>query len=331
MQVDPQNTGDAPQILVERLPDRAIGEGELSHADELGGDGEQGSSPTRRSSRRVRSAGAWLPVLWVVVIVVLAVTADLLPLPDPNLSGTDRSQTPEIGHWLGTDELARDIFARIAKGAQVSLTVGVVSVAIGMVIGGVIGLVAGYWRGAVERVLMIIVDVLLAFPPLVLIILLVASLRGASEPSYGEALRNITAAIAVLTVAPFARISRSATLTYAQRDFVVAARSVGASNTRIMFRELLPNIVPTVRAYALVVMAVVVIAEGSLAFLGLSIPRPNASWGSMIDGARGELVNHGTWWPIAVPSAFMFLTVLSFNLIGDRLRSRDGDVRTSVM
>jgi peptide/nickel transport system permease protein len=274
----------------------------------------------------------WLAAGWIAVVLLAALLADVLPFPDALASDqvAGRSAPPSTGHWLGTDELGRDILARLAKGAQVSMTVGLVSVAVGMTIGGLVGMVAGYARGLVDRLLMAAVDVLLAFPALVLVILLVSSLQGSGTSTYGEALRNVTSAIAVLTVAPFARVTRAATISTADRDFVTAARAMGASTRRILATHVLPNAARPLATYAPLVAAVVVVAEGSLAFLSLSVPRPHPSWGSMIDGARPELLA-GRSWSIAVPSVAMLLTVLSLNLLSDRLRARVSDVREAML
>ena len=188
---------------------------------------------------------------------------------------------PSTTHWLGTDSSARDTFARAVHGARVAMIAGVVTIAIGLVVGGTIGLIAGFYRGKTETFLMAIVDIMLAFPTLVLALAIVAVL--------GRGLFNACIAITVVAIPAFARITRANTLAYAEREFVTAARVMGAKNTRIMLREILPNVIFPVVAFALVAIAVAIVAEGSLAFLSLSVKDPQASWGQMILDGRGVI------------------------------------------
>lgn len=219
---------------------------------------------------------------------------------------------PSSLHWLGTDSAGRDTFARIVSGAQVALLVGIVAVGIGMLLGTLIGMVAGYFRGATEGILMTMVDVALAFPALILAIAIVAF--------RGQGLFNVCLAIAIVATPGFARLSRSATLTFSEREFVMAARVMGASHRRIIFREILPNVALPVAAFYLLAVAIAIVAEGGLAFLGLSVPPPRPSWGTMIqDGYK--VVNDAPF-VVVVPSTIMFITVLAFNYIGDRFRER---------
>ncbi len=266
------------------------------------------------SSRRYGPA-FWLPAVWIGIVTAGALLANVLPLQSPL-----RSDYAHVavgpgtgGHLLGTDEIGRDILARLVFGARVSLTVGVVAVAVGIVVGGTIGLLAGYYRGKVETLLMAVVDVLLAFPALVLVIAITAFL--------GQSLRNVTVAVAIVAIPAFARVTRGATLTCAQRDFVTAARGMGATNRRVLIHDVLPNVVLPVAAFALVVVGVAIIAEGGLAFLGLSVPPPDPSWGSMIYGAKNKLADGTAPFISLIPAGVMLLTVLSFNLAGDHLRT----------
>ena len=265
------------------------------------------------AGRRKLGFGFWLPVGWIALVFFCALTADFLPIQDPIRGDfTALKEPPSADHLLGTDGNGRDILSRLIHGAQVSLTVGIVSVGLGMLGGALIGLVAGYFRGKLETTLMGVVDTMLAFPALILAIAIVTFM--------GQSLRNVTIAIAILAVPAFARITRAATLTFAQREFVTAARAMGAKNSRILLREILPNVVLPVGAFALVVVAVAIVAEGGLAFLSLSVPRPEPSWGSMIDIGRSDLEDAP--WISLIPAFVMLLTVLSFNLVGDRMRSK---------
>jgi len=228
--------------------------------------------------------------------------------PSPRIPG----QGPSGDHWLGTDELGRDMLSRLIWGGRVALAVGIVSVLVAMVIGGSLGMLSGYLRGRTETFLMTIVGSLLAFPALILVIAIVAFL--------GQDLQNIVVAIAIVAIPSFARISYANTLAASQREYVLAARSLGASRFRILRREILPNIFLPLSAYALVVTAVAIVAEGGLAFLGLSVPDPKPSWGSMINDGRKPLTLEGIWHISFIPAFVMFSTVLSLNLIVDRIR-----------
>jgi peptide/nickel transport system permease protein len=255
----------------------------------------------------------WLSVGWLALVVLLAVLADVLPFHDPTSPGVGPAREGPFGETvLGTDALGRDMLARTVHGARVSLIVGFSSIAAGLLIGGTIGLLAGYFRGRFETIAMGAVDVLLAFPALVLGLALVSFL--------GPSLATVTLAIAVLSIAPIARIIRANTLTFAQREFVLAARTLGAKNRRIIVSEILPNVLPAALSFALVAVAVAIVSEGALAFLGLSVPAPRPTWGSMINEGRTILEDapHVSF----VPSGVMFLTVLALNFAGDSLRAR---------
>lgn len=273
-------------------------------------------TPTPTASRlRVDRApwGWWVAWTWLGLVVAAAVFAPLLPLWDPavpdyrNVFG---GITPT--HWLGGDTLGRDTFSRVVYGARASLLVGICAVGIGALVGGCLGMVAGYFGGRVERVLAWLTDVVLAFPGLVLIIAIVAVL--------GARLPNLIAGLAILSVPTFVRLTRAATLVVAQREYVQAARAYGVRPLRIIAREIAPNVVLPVAAYAFIMIGTFIVVEGSLSFLGLGIPPPTPSWGGMIAGGRAELLRfpHISLFPAAV----MFLTVLSINYIGERTRKQ---------
>ena len=254
----------------------------------------------------------WLCVGWVGLVIFLAVFAGILPLGNPSEVGVDLPGAhPSAAHLLGTDDLGRDEFARIAYGARVSLIVGFASIGFGLLIGGTLGLVAGYFRGKVDAVITAAANVMLAFPALIFALALVTFL--------GQSLRNVTLAIGILSIAPIARIVRGSTIVFAQREFVLAAHLLGAKRWRIIRREVLANVIPAGVSFALVSVAVAIVAEGALSFLGLSVRPPQASWGNMIAAGRTQLETY----PLLsfFPSAFLFLTVLSLNFIGDRLQS----------
>jgi peptide/nickel transport system permease protein len=254
----------------------------------------------------------WASVAWLALVALAALLADVLPLGSVSHSVGRRGAAPTASHLFGLDALGRDLLARTVHGARVSLAVGFVAVALSLVVGGVLGVLAGYYRGRVERLIMSALDVLLAFPALVLALAIVTFL-GSGKMS------NVILAISVLSIAPFARLIRANTLAYAQRDFVLAARTMGARNREVIVREILPNVALPAAAYALIGVGLAILAEGALAFLGLSVAPPTPTWGGMINDGRTILDHspHVTF----IPALVMFVTVLALNLAGDRLQS----------
>ena len=254
----------------------------------------------------------WAAIGWVVFVFAAAVFADMLPLPSPTDMDMLARRAPfSAEHWLGTDGLGRDELSRLVYGARVSLVVGLCAPVIGFVLGGGLGLLAGYFRSRFETLVVGSMDVLLAFPPLIFALAVTAFL--------GQSIMNLTCILGVLSIPAFMRVARAATLTLARREFVIAAQALGATHARILIRELLPNVALPLLAYFLLVVAVIILVEGSLAFLGLGVPPPIPSWGSMIGEGRESL-------DVAprlafIPAIAMFLTVLSFNLVGDTLRA----------
>ena len=218
---------------------------------------------------------------------------------------------PSSLHWLGTDTSGRDTFSRLVWGARVAIVIGIGAVSVGMLLGGIMGLLAGFYRGKSETLLMTVADIMLAYPALILAIAFVAFA--------GQSLLNVGIAITIVAIPAFARIARAATLTYSEREFVMAARVMGAKNSRIIMREILPNAILPVVAFALVAVAIAIVAEGGLAFLGLSVPLPTASWGSMIHDGYSVITDR----PLVAltPALIMFITVLAFNLLGDKFRT----------
>jgi peptide/nickel transport system permease protein len=266
----------------------------------------------RRAGRRALGWVFWLAVAWIGVVLFGALAAGLLPIDDPSkISLLQRRQPPSALHLFGTDHLGRDILARVIYGSRASLSVGLISAFLGLLVGGTLGLLAGYFRGKLESLTMATMDVLLAFPPLVLALAIIAYL--------GQSVVILTLTLALLSVPAATRVARAATLAISAREFVVAARALGASHLRVMVRELLPNVVLPLMVFTLIAVAVLIVAEGALSFLGLGVPPPTPSWGSMMSEGREQLdvAPHMAF----IPASVMFLTVLSFNLVGDTLRS----------
>jgi peptide/nickel transport system permease protein len=271
-------------------------------------------TPVEAPVRRKRRLGTlfWCAVAWISVVFAAALLANVLPVPSPtDMDMLGRRATPSLAHWLGTDGLGRDELSRLVYGARISLTVGFCAPVIGIVLGGGLGMLAGYFRGRFELLAVGSMDVLLAFPPLVLALAVTAFI--------GQSVFNLTCVLGVLGIPAFMRVARAATLSLTEREFVVAARALGASHTRILLRELLPNVFLPLLAFFLLGVAVTILVEGALSFLGLGVPPPASSWGAMIGEGRESL-------EIAprlafIPAATMFMTVLSFNLVGDTLRA----------
>jgi len=260
---------------------------------------------------RTLGPGFWISIGWVVLMILAALAAGVLPLQDPTAIGDNLPRLgPTGGHLLGTDELGRDLFARVVFGARTSLIVGFSSIAFGIVVGGAIGLIAGYYGGRLDAALNGLSTVLLAFPVLIFLLTVVTFL--------GQNLFDVTLTLGILSVAPIARIIRANTLAYANREFVLAARALGARSRRILIREILPNVLPSALAFSLVAVAVVIVAEGALSFLGLSVRPPTPTWGGMI--AEGGQVLAQDPLVALWPALAMFMTVLALNFAGDRLQ-----------
>jgi len=264
-----------------------------------------------RSKRRLGPL-FWTALGWIALVFAVAIFADALPLPSPtDMDMLGRRAPFSAMHWLGTDGLGRDELARLVHGARISLIVGLCAPVIGLTLGGALGMLAGYFRGRFETLVVGGMDVLLAFPPLILALAVTAYL--------GQSILNLTCILGVLGIPAFMRVARAATLTLARREFVIAAQALGTSHARILCRELLPNVMLPLLAFFLLAVAVIIVAEGALSFLGLGVPPPISSWGSMIGEGRESL-------EVAprlafLPAGAMFLTVLSFNLVGDTLRA----------
>jgi peptide/nickel transport system permease protein len=258
----------------------------------------------------------WIAIGWLVLISLLALLAPWLPIKDPDAYYLVRGERPPYApsgtHWFGTDQDARDMFARTIFGARVSLVIGFVAIAFGMLVGGTAGIVAGYLRGRTDRIVSFVFVVFLSFPSLVLAILITALLdRG---------LVTIALTLGVLAIAPVGRLARASTLSFAEREFVTAARAIGAGDRRIIIRELLPNVVVPMGALALLGMAVAIVAEGGLAFLGLSVEK-GPTWGKLILVGAGTRDLEKSPWIAFGPIIILFLTVLALNYAGDRVRS----------
>jgi peptide/nickel transport system permease protein len=273
---------------------------------------ESGGDELRGEPRHLHLGWAfWLCGAWLAGLAIAAAAAGVLPLSDPLTTDIANGlMPPGPKFWLGTDQLGRDILARVVYGARVSLMVAFGTALIGAAFGILLGLPAGYFRGKTEELLMGAADIGLAFPAIILI-LLVAAYAGAGT-------FNLILVLGILGIPFYMRIARAVTLTFAQREFVVAARALGASHLRTMRRELLPNVALPVIAVAVIVMSRVIVIEGILSFLGLSVAPPTPTWGNMIALGMSEIGfrPHVSF----VPSAFMVITIFALNSAGNALR-----------
>ena len=262
--------------------------------------------------------GFWFCVLWLGLMVLVALFTPYLPLKSPTKNYLDPSNgrppySPSWKHWFGTDKDARDVFARSLHGARISLAVGFSAITAGFLIGGTIGVISGYFRGWLDRISSFVFIVLLSFPSLVLAILLTSLIE--------RSLMTISLVLGLLSIAPVGRLARAATLQYADREFVLAARQIGATDRRIIIKEILPNVAIPMSSLALLGMAVAVVAEGGLAFLGLSVEK-GITWGGLIQlGSDSARTLETAPWISFFPILMLFLTVLSLNFAGDRLRT----------
>jgi peptide/nickel transport system permease protein len=297
---------------------------------EFAGGDIQARTPWQVFWRRFRQDRvAMISLGFVIFLIVVAVAAPLiisiLGLPGPNAQDSNALDVfgsptgPSAAHPFGVDELGRDILSRVIYGTRVSLTVGIVGTAISAVIGTIMGLLAGFHRGWVDTAMMRTVDVFLSFPVLVLGLGIGAAcgvrgcLSGLIQPGIG----TVIFIIAITSFTYIARIVRGQVLSLREKEFVESARSLGASNRRILFREILPNVMPPLIVYSSLLIPINILYEAYLSFLGVGIRPPTASWGQMISEATP--IFNTAWWYMVFPGAALLLTVLAFNLLGDGL------------
>jgi peptide/nickel transport system permease protein len=277
----------------------------------LGATGPAGLRAPVFVGRLLRGHLAKVGAAVVLVLVGVAVLAPALAPYDPTEQALDRMlQPPGRTHWLGTDDLGRDILSRLLHGARVSVGVGVVAVGLSLIIGVSLGLVAGYRGGWIDEVLMRVMDGLLAFPALVLALAITAAL--------GPNLRNAMLAIGIVGIPGFARLVRGQVLSLRAQEFVEAARAAGLGDGRIVLRHIVPGTLAPIIVHASLRVAFAVLAEAGLSFLGLGTQPPTPSWGAMLNNGR-EYLEMAPWLAIG-PGAAIFVTTLGFNFLGDGLR-----------
>ncbi len=265
-----------------------------------------------RHARRLGPA-FWIASAWIILVVLGALLAGVLPIDSPYALAYTPLAGPSLHHLFGTDELGRDTFSRVVYGARISLEVGFGSMVVGLGIGGTAGLIAGYVQGTFDAISNMVANLILSFPALLLLMAVVAF--------WGRAWWQITVIIGVIAIAPLFRVVRASSLSFSGRDFVVAAKALGATRWRILTRELLPNVLPAAVSISLIGVALAIVAEGTLSFLGLSVAPPTPTWGNLIAEGQSSIARSDAWitfWP----SVVMFLTLLALNVVGDRLQHR---------
>jgi peptide/nickel transport system permease protein len=257
----------------------------------------------------------WLPAGFLILMLgACFVWPNVYPVPNPVRGSVLQAGLPPLspGHIFGTDAVGNDVFSRILYGGQISFEVGLGVNAVGLVVGALLGITAGYRGGVVDAIISRVLDVLIAFPALVLALAIAEGL-GPSE-------LHVIWALSVFSIPAFGRISRGATLALREQTFILAARLSGTRGWRMILRHIVPNVVPQLMTFSLLGIGVAIILEGALSYLGLGIPLPEASWGSMIAQAYQTLSANPD--QVLIPSAFLFATVVSLNLVGDSLRER---------
>ena len=270
--------------------------------------------PMRRNRALIRfkrHKPALIGMTFVIMLVIVAIFAPIIAPYDPNkVSILDSKNPPSREHWLGNDDVGRDILSRVIFGTRVALIVGLGATTIAVVIGVTVGATAGYFGGKIDTILSRFVDSLMAFPLLALLLILSAV--------FGPSLRNVVIVIGCSVWASYARMVRAEVLSLRERDFVHAARAAGAKNVRIVMRHIVPNALGPVIIFASLQVGGIIILESALSFLGLGVQRPTASWGTMLSDGRDYIRNYPHI--SMAPGIAITLTVLAFNLIGDGLR-----------
>jgi peptide/nickel transport system permease protein len=280
-------------------------------------------------TRKLGLAG-WLSIVWLAVLVLSAILAPVLPLDDPDESFLEivRKGPIQPDHFLGGDGNGRDMLARVIFAARTSLIIAVTAVLVAFVVGGLLGMIAGYFRGRLDTVMSTLFNVILSIPALVLVLSMVAVFASADEDtSNAKTMTVLIAAIALVSVPLIARITRAATMAWSEREFVRAAEVLGAKHSRIMLREVLPNVLPAMASIALLGVGIALVVEGGLALLGASVTEV-PTWGNMIAIGRSDLARAPHI--VGIPSVAIFLTILSLNVLGDVIRARF-DVRESLL
>lgn len=287
-------------------------EQQLDRVDEGVAQPESGISALKQTFRRfLRNRGATAGLVVLIGLILTAIFAPYLAPYEPfAVNPQERLQPPSSSHLLGTDPLGRDLLSMLIFGSRISLQVGVIAVSIGLVLGTILGLVAGYMEGRVDHIIMRFMDVLLAFPGILLALVIIAVL--------GTGLVNMMIAIGISSIPTYARLVRGDTLSVKQNEYVIAAHAQGASMIRILFYHILPNVAAPIIVMGTLGVAGAILACAGLSFIGLGPSPPSAEWGSILALSRAYI--RTAWWLVSFPGAAITLTVLSINMLGDGLR-----------
>jgi peptide/nickel transport system permease protein len=269
--------------------------------------------------RFTRHRGAISGAVILGILIIVCIIAPLSPYDSEISNLPEKFQSPSTRHWLGTDALGRDLFTRILHGGRISLAVGGIAVAISLLIGVPIGAVAGYYGGTTDSILMRLTDVFLSLPSFLVLILLAAILREVQIPLFQRnGVLTISLVIGILSWMTFARLVRAAFLTLRELDYVTAARSLGASDGRIILGHILPNGIGVVIVEATLQLGYAIIQESGLSFLGFGIQQPTPSWGNLISTSQDHFIKYP--WLAVFPGLMIFISIISVNYIGDGLR-----------
>jgi peptide/nickel transport system permease protein len=270
-------------------------------------------TPHKRTARRAASLQKWLAFTVVIVVCACALFTEWLAPFDPvAIALSDTFSAPAVTHWMGTDQLGRDILSRAMFGARVSLAIALIVVTLAGVLGTLLGVIAGYVGGTLDALIMRLADMQLAFPAVILALVLAGVI--------GVNMTNLVVVLTLANWARFARVIRGEVLSLKTREFVLLARLSGAGPWWVMRKHIVPNIAGTFVVLATLDIGSVIILEATLSFLGLGVQPPMASWGSMIAEGRGQLST--AWWVCVMPGAVLIATVLAANLLGDLLREK---------
>lgn len=270
------------------------------------------NNKTRNILRRfLKNKNAVLGLIFIIILIICSLVPSLISpygFDDQNLQ--EKFISPNGQHWFGTDDYGRDIFSRVIYGARISLTIGVVSVAISSVLGTTLGCISGYYGGRVDNLIMRMIDIMLAIPNILLAMSLVSML--------GTSFINLIIAIGIGTVPEYSRIVRASILSEKEQEYIEAARSIGASDFRIIMKHILPNCLAPIIVQSTLSIAISILSAASLSFIGLGVAPPTPEWGSMLSSGRPFIRDY--WYVVTFPGLAIVLSVLSFNMFGDGLR-----------
>lgn len=292
---------------VQARPDRMAGGSVLTLQEHA----VKQSSSKSKAWRKLRNRpGAMFGLIVLVLFILVAIFAPLLAPMDPLEISSNRRAAPSMAHWLGTDELGRDVLSRIIYGSRVSLRVGLVAIGIALTFGSVLGILAGFIGGWVDAIIMRLTDIMLAFPGILLAIAVVAIL--------GPSLFNVMIAVGIESIPAYIRTARGSTLSVKEMEYVTGARTLGCSTVRIAIRYILPNVAAPLIVLATIGIAGSILSAAGLSYLGLGAQPPTAEWGAMLSSARNFV--RDAWWMATFPGAAIMVVVLALNLFGDGLR-----------